>query len=206
MSSAPPVSWYRLILHPVDPTTPAAAPGALIAALGGVGLIGEPFQFQGQEYFLPGERFLELVVFLGCSPVIELQRQDDRDGQPEMTRFCHVHVPAAWPTPRLHVGDSGAAPRCPHCRAPIVGWQQQLPDWMAQPLAAIWHCPACGEAASTAQIDWRRAAAVMGSSVELGGIHPYEGVPADELLATLARVTSRPWTHYYARPQLPLQC
>ncbi len=196
-----PVSWYRLILYPGDAALPPVASANLAAVLADTGLAGESFHHRGLNYFLPGERFLDLIVFLGCSPVIELQRQDDEHGEPQMDRFCHIHVAAPLPAPRLHVGDVGSTPRCPSCRAPIAQWQQALSAWQEEPMRASWHCPACGASAAAAQIQWRQAAAVLRCGVELGGIHPFEAIPADELLSALERATSQPWRYYYVRPQ-----
>lgn len=200
MPSAPAVSWYRLILHPADPLAVPAAPEALCETLTALGLVGEPFRYRGDNYFLPGARFLELVVFLGCSPVIELERQDDAAGEPQMTRFCHVRVPPVLAEPGLDLGDPAAAPRCPHCRAPVPDWRERLSHWRARPLAPLWQCPGCGQTASAAQINWRQAGAVVRSRIELAGIHPYEAVPADEFLTGLEQATGQPWKHYYARP------
>ena len=200
MPSALEVTWYRLILHPAEPSGPVPEPGALAPVLAQVGLLGPSFSYQGRAYFVPGERFLDLVVFLGCSPVIALECQRDAEGEVHMARFCHVHLPAQRVAPYLHIGDPAAAPRCPHCRVPIRDWREWLPGWQARPLEGNWRCPACGQAASAAQIDWRQAAAVVRSGIELGGIHPYEAVPADELMAALEQATGRSWRYYYARP------
>lgn len=189
-----------MVLYGADVSAPGVQPETLRERLAAMALIGSPFQFQGRQYYLPGERFLELVVFLGCSPVIELERQDDAGGDPRMDAFCHIHLPDPSPQPEFELGDAAAAPRCPHCRASIQEWKHLLPQWQAQPVDELWQCPACDRPASAARINWRQAAAVRRSRVELGGIHPYEAVPADELLAGLEQTGSQRWKYYYARP------
>lgn len=200
MSSSRSVSWYRLILHPADATAPVPDAAGLRATVASLGLLGAPFEFQGEQYFEPGEEFLDLVVFLGCSPVIELQRQDGSDGMPRMDRFCHVRLPPATDAAQLQLGDPAAAPRCPKCRTAIADWREWLTRWRAEPLQPSWRCPACQHAASAADIQWRQAGAVLRTRIELGGVHPYEAVPSESLLSGLERATAQPWKYFYARP------
>lgn len=200
MSASPPQHWYRLVLHPDDPTAFVEDDSRLRAALYDIGLLGEAFEFQGRQFFQAGPRFAELVVFLGCSPLIELERRDDEHGQPRMDAFCHVQLAAPEPAPRLWVGDPAAVPRCPHCRQAIPDWKEQLAQWRADPLGSTWRCPACGGSAGPAQLNWRQAGGVLRGRIELAGIHLYEAVPSDELLACLGQTGHGSWKYFYARP------
>lgn len=195
-----PTPWYRLVLYGADVSAAPVDPAVLFQHLARLGLLGAQFEFGGAPFYLPGERFLDLAVFLGCSPVIELAPQHDGSGAARMEAFCHVRLTPPFTQPRLEIGDPAVAPRCPRCRTAIADWRSQLPAWEAEPLRPQWQCPACGERARAARINWRQGAAVCRSRVELGGIHPYEAVPADELLDCLERASGQPWKYYYARP------
>lgn len=200
MSRSAVISWYRLILHPADGGEELPDRDALLSTLHSLGFIGASFRHDDADYFIPGERFLELIVFLGCSPAIETHRQNREDGAPEMNAFCHVHLPAPLVAPALLLGDRDATPRCPGCRTPIADWRDWFARWQAQPTQVQWQCPVCAQKASAAAINWRQAAGVTRSRIEVGGIFPYEAVPSDELLTALQRATGLVWKYFYARP------
>ena len=88
-----------LLLHPAEPGWRPEGPGQLRDCLRRIGLIGEPAPGGGPDY-LAGPRFLQQVVFLGCSPNLRLA-PDPAD--PEAA-YCHVRLPPA---------AAGAARRCP---------------------------------------------------------------------------------------------
>lgn len=191
--------WHRLVLHPRAPEQ-APSTNALAAALAGVGLLGAELVYRGERYYCAGERFLDLVVFLGCSPVIELAPQTDAAGEPLMAGFCHVHLPPACPAPRLWRGDPRVRPRCPHCREGIA---DPLPVPALAPGSAELLCPACGRASAVAALDWRRSAAIACRFVEIGGIYPQEAIPAEGLLTALEAVGAGPWDYFYAGGPAP---
>lgn len=190
-----PHDWHRLVLFPRAPH--GVADAALAAALAEVGLAGPAYRYGTATWFRAGARFLDLVVFLGCSPAIELNPVLDADGVPRMDRFCHVRALETLGAPRLWVGDPRARPRCPRCRATLEQAAEALPRWVAQPDVAV-VCAACGARNAAAELAWRRAAGYARSFVEIGGIHPHEAVPADGLLAALEAAVGGSWDYFYA--------
>ena len=61
---------YKLMLTPVAPDTVPADADGLSRALQELEFIGMPFPLVGATHYLPGDRFLDLITFLGCSPVV----------------------------------------------------------------------------------------------------------------------------------------
>jgi len=188
--------WHRLVLHPRDPDS--APPGEdLVRALAQIGLAGEAFQFRHQTYYATGQRFLDLVVFLGCSPSIALAPVLDQAGEPRMERFCHLRIPPVAGSPVLRVAERNPRPRCPGCGATLTPDAGDLVQWSAAPQRPLVVCAACGQRHPPAALAWRRGAGAARCFVEVGGIFPQEALPSDGLLAALGDVSRGPWDYFY---------
>lgn len=187
MVDAPPEAAL-LVLTPADP---GAAPHreAVVEALRAVGLIGAPVATDRGQHYLTGDRFFQLVTFLGCSPHLQLTPPDD-PVPPPAGSFCTVAVGRPLPAPRLRHGRLTTAPRCPECGSPLVHWQ-------AAAGGAAVTCPGCARQTSLADLNWRRNAGIGRLFVDLWAVYPREAVPAPELLETLERATGEPWRHFY---------
>jgi hypothetical protein len=83
----------RLVLTPQDPYLLPDQPESILDALHEIGFIGEALK--EPPGYLPGERFMQLVSFMGCSPYIRLQ--PDGSGEP----FCHLRLEGPHPRPIL---------------------------------------------------------------------------------------------------------
>ena len=83
-----------LVLHSSDPAYAPASLTELEQALRQAGLIGNLWGEEAQHRYLIGERFLQLVSFLGCAPAIELQPPATGVGE-----FCHVGINGIYATP-----------------------------------------------------------------------------------------------------------
>ncbi len=175
-----------LILTPKDAAAEPPPVDAVEAALRDVGLISTPLAEPGR--FRVGERFLQLLAFLGCSPVVEL----DADGP----NGCQVQLRPAGALPEWAGGSNAAVPRCPGCRQRIDDWRDRLPGWRAEPLAP-WSCPGCGRQTAPWALDWRQQGGFGRLFVEVWGIYPGEAVPGDELLEALRGAGGGAWRHFY---------
>lgn len=186
------MSAYKLVLHPLRPSAIPRSPSGLPAALGEMGLIGAAFELDGRRHFRTGPRFLDHFIFLGCSPVVELDPPaGDPDGHARAGRFCHIEPQAPTPTPRLR-GRTDHPPRCRQCRRPV---EQALLGAAAAGGRLI--CPGCGAAAELERLNWRQAGGYARVFLDVWGIHPAEAVPDDALLETLAGLTDSPWGFFY---------
>lgn len=74
------LSAYRLLLYPVLDNMADIQP-----TLEQQGILGKQL---AENLFSAGERFLDHICFLGCSPDIELEPQADK-------AFCYVQLPSA---------------------------------------------------------------------------------------------------------------
>jgi hypothetical protein len=181
-----------LVLHPKDPNH-TVDPDLLRERLQRLGLAGETIVFEGEEHLRPGERFLELITFLGCSPVVSL-------GEPGLTgeEFCHLQVGAPSSAPRLLSGTNLKPPRCRHCRQRVEAWEALHRSALKNPTVA-WRCPACDKASPALALDWRRCAGAARQFLTIWGVFESEAVPGDELLGALEQTGGAPWDYFYLR-------
>jgi hypothetical protein len=180
-----------MLLTPTHPLTRVDM-SALRQALGETGLIGDNLPGVAGA-FLAGARFLDLVIFAGCSVRVELAPSEG-GGSP----FCHVRLLGPFDRPVLMRGRNTRPPRCPACRAPHRDWHSVLFESprRAPPLL---HCPACGAKQPPWLWDWKGTAGFGCCFVVIEEIFPGEATPAPALCATLAGVTGSPWRYFYVQ-------
>jgi len=184
-----PVHTGRLLLSPLDPFI-APDPDPLCAGLAAAGLLGGTIPGVRGAY-LVGDRFLELVLFTGCSVRIELTPPAGGG-----VAFCHVRILGPYPTPRLISGRNTRPPRCRACRAPLRDWSREL----ASSATTDIRCPACGEIASLWAWDWKERAGFGRLFVQIEDVFPGEATPAPELMNLLKDLTAgEPWRHFYVQ-------
>lgn len=183
-----------LYLAPRDFDVIPENPVALISALQEIELIGESFEYVGHEHYRPGDEFITLITFLGCSPVISL-------GEPGKTgeEFSHIAFEGPLEKPRFIAGDNIKIPRCPHCGHRFDPWQSLIEDWEKNPEGQKWPCPECGNTVSAPQLRWRKCAGFGRFFIKVWGIFESEAVPNPNLLSILEKQTGSPWQHFYVR-------
>jgi len=178
----------RLIFHPRQADT-VVDPQILVASLGEIGLLGEARPSDKQGSFYAGKHFLELLTFLGCSPVIALSPDEGE-------RYCYIDI-ETFETPRLVTGSQPFQPRCRHCRAPIPDWREQLGS--SEVMQARVSCPQCGQDNTLARLNWKHAAGVGRQMIVIYNIYLHEAVPGEKLMQTLESLTpSTAWDYFYA--------
>lgn len=161
------------------------SPASLEERLRSIGLIGDRYRNQ-QQVFLTGERFLQLITFLGCSPFLRLQPAGDDDD-----RFCHIRFLGPFTQPRLMHGRNTRPPRCPHCGQRIEQWRAGLDGG-----AGYIDCEHCGEKPLISELDWRRNAGLGRFFVQITEVFPGEAVPLPALLEALHE-TDDSWDYFY---------
>jgi len=183
-----------LYLTPRDFDVIPENPAALISALKDIELIGETFEYEGKEHYQPGEEFISLITFLGCSPVISL-------GEPGKTgeEFSHIAFEGPLEQPRFIAGNNIKIPRCPHCGHRFDPWRPVIEDWEQSPATQEWPCPECGNMISAPQLRWRKCAGFGRFFIKIWGIFESEAVPNPNLLSLLEKHTGTPWVHFYVR-------
>lgn len=192
---------HKLILLPADPDCPAVSTDRLATELQAIGLIGPARQLDSDRFYPTGPHFLQLITFLGCSPMIELEAPsapatlatDSASG-----KFCHVFLSSSESL-RFRADPRTPIPRCPACRAPLADWQPLLKAWQAHPKNSRWHCKQCGHKGDITALSFRKSAGFGRSFVEIRGIYPSEAVPGEALLNTLKSITGTDWCTLYIK-------
>jgi hypothetical protein len=187
---------HKLVLHPADPDYAPENPGTLRDALHELGLLGDRLADDSGELYFTGENFLELITFLGCSPVVNLGPGSSVEAGNEP--FCQVRIGTVESVTRFYAGSDRLVPRCPACRYRISSWAEIIKDWEQSPSAYRWSCPQCSGQLQAHQLNWRQSAGFGRFFMEIYGVFPHEAVPGEQLLATLARITGVQWSYFYS--------
>ncbi|MCK9531077.1 MAG: hypothetical protein M0R77_11040 [Gammaproteobacteria bacterium] len=183
------MSNHQLVLLPRDPN---AAPNhtPLVRCLADIDFLGDPMP--EMNFYRPGEDFLFLLTFLGCSPVVSL-------GEPGVTAdFCRIEVPAPSQTPHFFAGTNVKPPRCGKCSHRFEDWHGRVATWQQTGDDAC-TCPTCGRVQTLPALGWRQSAGFGRSPVRVWGIFEGEAVPGEKLLGALEALGGGPWTHFYYR-------
>jgi hypothetical protein len=190
---------HKLILHPRAPEDAPRDLALLRSSLEDIGLLGREFRLAGRVHHLPGESFLQLVTFLGCSPRVALDPPAGAEAAPSTLAeaFCHVRLDAAaYPEARLLGAEDMRPPRCRACRRDVADWARLAPVGSGGAMQ-LWRCPNCGHTAPLWTLDWRRGAAFTRFSIEIWGVYPHEAIPSDRLLAAVRCTSHGDWAFFY---------
>ena len=182
-----------LILAPASFDTTPPDHDALRNALHQRRFIAQTLSMNGETHYLPGEEFMMLITFLGCSPMIMTGAEENNGEQ-----FCHIAIEGPWDRPEFIAGDNVKSPRCPHCGHRYDDWQALIRLWHADPDAKT-ACAGCGEAISASQLRWRKCAGFGRFFIKVWGIFESEAVPSPNLLTLLREFSGLEWQHFYIR-------
>jgi len=162
----------------------------MAGVLRSLGLIGDALS---PTRYLAGEGFLDAIMFLGCSPRIELSPRPDSPA--DSFDFCHVQVPPSLASPELHAGRNLKAPRCPRCRKPFAG-KDDIRKASVHPEVPR-PCAACGSRSAPIALNWRRSACIARFVVNIQDIHESEAVPSPGFLGGIEAATGTAWAYCY---------
>lgn len=192
---------YKLILLPADPLCPPVNCEQLAGELQAIGLIGEPVALADEVFYPTGDNFLQLISFLGCSPMIELDPPADRAtllAASAAGKFCHLFLTCTQSL-TFRADSQCPPPRCPDCRQPVAEWHTAIETWRGNRAQCDWTCARCGFTGKLTGLLFRKTAAFGRTFIEIRGIHPSEAVPTDILLERLQRLVGGPWKTIYLR-------
>jgi len=174
----------KLILYSDSSKPSISETGALIDSLEEMGLIGGPLDTKENKFFT-GERFLQLISFMGCSANVCLAPKRDHD-----SGFCHLTIRGPLQKPQLFLDENCRPPRCPACQKTASNWQENIDDQTLK-------CAQCGNMTRLEDISWGRRAGYGRIFIEISNIFPGEAQPVPELLASLGRVTGTDWSYFF---------
>ena len=178
------MSAYSLFLYPTREAEPPTGQEQVIHHLADIGLIKG---FSQRKSLEPGEKLLEYINFLGCSPTLH-------SGELE----CRIRV-HHFTTAQAMGGQSIGTLRFPRCRHLIANPSATV---MSINTDAGWVCPECGNAGTFHQINWRRSAGFASLFVEIRSIFPREALPNELLLGRLQLLIPGDWAWFYSASSL----
>ncbi|MDQ7016123.1 MAG: hypothetical protein Q9N68_07080 [Gammaproteobacteria bacterium] len=165
----------------------------LIETLQQLQLMADPLPNR-DDHYRSGERFMEHLTFVGCSPFIALQPEEAKANQ----TYCAIHLPQQSNHYYSAVDSMSTAPHCPHCRKAHPTWQTALQQWHKNQTQR-WSCNICEKTSAPWQWNWRKQAAFGRSVIEILNIHPHEAIPSQALLDALHALNQTPWQYAYVR-------
>jgi len=140
-----------------------------------------------QNHYLPGEHFLSLITFLGCSPNINLF---------PVKNESHCFISFIKPTEQaLCVGHTSTVnPKCPACTRRIINWK--IPDWQLPKKYCT--CDKCQQQTPYAELNWKHECGFARCGFLVNHVYPHEAVPTEQLLDYLKHVSNFKWNYCYA--------
>ena len=183
---------HKLVLHPRHANFTLTSWDGLIARLQEVEFLDKPLNKEHQNRFLVGERFLQYITFMGCSPAVELSPPTDGS-----LDFCHIHISEIYPEPRFRSASQNVFARCPQCRKRITNWGQAVSLWSKDSSAVNFNCDKCAEQTSLYQLGWRHTAGFARMFIDIYSIYPQEGIPTDQFLSLLETQTEAKWDYFF---------
>jgi hypothetical protein len=131
-----------------------------------------------------GERLMEWVNFLGCSPNLYAGSLDCR---------IRIHY---YKEKNALGGQSIDSIRYPKCKHRIDNTLKLL---QLYPQHSSWTCPECGNQGFIEDINWRKSAGFSHYFIEVSNIFPKEAVPSPGMLQSLKTCTQQDWNWFYSK-------
>ncbi|MCU7843697.1 MAG: hypothetical protein KZQ93_07630 [Candidatus Thiodiazotropha sp. (ex Monitilora ramsayi)] len=193
-----PLHTGRLALTPQDPYYLPADLAPIIEKLSDIEFIHPEISDDNTTGYRLGDRFLQLVTFMGCSPAIQFE--PDEAGNP----YCHMTVAGPYESPRLLYGRNTTPPRCASCRKRIENWRTFIGHSGNSAPDGLTACPNCGHRQNPTSYNWRQSAGSGRLFLFIENIFPQEAIPATELLTQLSQVSeNKPWHYFYLQEESP---
>ncbi len=186
------VMWqaeFKLYLYPEDPDAPVENAG-LKSTLADCKFIGPLIE---KNRYQAGEQFLSLLCFMGCSPNIELEPQNDRP-------YCYIEIPESSAEKRFIAGRNTRKLQCPGCKQTVNNAKALINDAIENKVD-FFECPECNQRIDLETINWRKSAFIAKSWIAVGNIYEAEAIPDDKLLGQLELATGNPWKFAYIREE-----
>ena len=177
---------FKLYLYP-DDSSLFVDKLDLESLLSAIEFIG---QKQIESRFQVGNKFLSLLCFMGCSPNIELEPQDDKP-------YCYIETETAQKA-QFVSGKNRRKVICPECKMALQNidaiFQNKLNNLKE------YDCPECNKHTFNLNtINWRKSAFFARSWLVVGNIYELEAVPDEKLLTSLKELTGVEWKVAYIR-------
>ncbi len=136
---------------------------------------GKQISSQPVLRYATGEKFLSQLTFMGCSPNIELEPQENKP-------HCYIEI-GQHKQPLFISGKNLKKAKCPHCKFPID-----------QP-----ECSNCHKEIKPQVLNWRKTAFFASIWISIANIYESEAIPNDNLITSLENHTDVKWKYAYIR-------
>jgi len=137
--------------------------------------------------YAAGERFLDLIVFMGCSPAIKLQA--DEQG----SDWCYISFQQHSAPGRIYAGSLSRPARCSKCKTPLD--TEQLFAYLDK--QSLPTCPQCQMQLDWPEVSWNKTIGMARESIIVHNIFPHEAIPTDELINTINTASGISWRYFY---------
>jgi len=174
----------RLIFFPED-THQITDYKKLVTTLVNSGLIQS--QAHSENHYLPGDNFLSLLTFLGCSPNINITPSDNED-------HCFISLIPVSEKAKCLGFTRTAKPKCPSCTRRIANWETE--HWQQHNQTCL--CDKCQTKTLYADLNWKQECGFGQCGFEIAHIYPHEAVPGEQLLNALEQYSGFKWQYCYA--------
>jgi hypothetical protein len=163
----------------------------LVTELSSAGFTGERFTAHGKEGYLIGDKFLQLITFLGCAPHIEISPPENPE---QWHQFCHIEF-QRHSSAHFFKGLNNPKCACPECKARVTALLPDMLDW--QPGTKSLTCPKCQTSSLTEQLNWRHGGGFGQFFIVVHSVYPNEAVPTDQLMSLLKTSSGFAWDYFY---------
>lgn len=192
------MSIAKLVIYPVETNYAPDDIQVLVQALAEIEFIGEQFIPPGQDQdnqlrYLVGQQFLKYMTFLGCSPAIEIEPQENGSED-----FCHIVISPVNEKMQFCADAAGKGPRCPHCRHEEKDWQYLVSKYHEN-ISTEYRCPECQQVTPLLKMNWRKSAVAARVFIDIYSVFPHEAVLADKVLQQLEQKSGVAWRYFYHR-------
>lgn len=169
-----------LVIQPTEPNWTPENPETLIRFLQAIELASIALN---ENDFLVGEKFLDQISFMGCSPNIKLN-DENKDG-----KFTFIRIKTTDTITAL-TSKYSFSPHCPHCKKPDKNWRELLQDNQLV-------CSHCQTNSEAWKYNWRKSAGFGRCFIEITDIYPKEAIPQTSLLDALEKHFGVSWGYFF---------
>lgn len=174
-----------LFLYPEQHNFKLNEISSLVSVLQDIGFVSETIQSDTSEHLYTGDRFLDYIAYMGCSPAIQFEASGDNDN------FCHIKIHQSDSAHLIVSQKQSRAPHCPHCGKPVKNWRDHQTERQI-------FCTQCHTAANIEEFNWRKMAGYASLFIEITDVFPKEAIPQQLLLDKLKQKFDVDWQYFYA--------
>ena len=174
-----------LYLHPTK--HPTLTTSSLISELKKIGFIAKPLTTEqlNDKHFSTGESYLDYIAYMGCSPNIQFETDDDNEN------FCSIKI-HHYDKKKLITSETQARlPQCPECKKPVKNWKAIITDKNLV-------CENCNSTADIEEYNWRKMGGFAQLFIEITDIFPKEAIPQQSLMDKLSDISGTDWQYFYS--------